>query len=127
VTPSPVLVLVVEDEELIRHVLEEALTDGGFAVAMATTGDEAMALLDAEGANYSALVTDVNLAGSHSGWDIARRAREINDKLPVVYMTGASAHEWASRGVPNSQLMSKCPSGDFSSHMSRLSTAEKAA
>jgi DNA-binding response OmpR family regulator len=52
-------------------------------------------------------VTDVNLPGEISGWDIARRAREINDKLPVIYMTGGSAHEWASRGVPNSQLMPK--------------------
>jgi DNA-binding NtrC family response regulator len=56
---SSVLVFVVEDQELIRHVLEEALTDGGFAVAMATSGEQAMAMLDAEGADYSALVTDV--------------------------------------------------------------------
>jgi hypothetical protein len=37
----------------------------------------------------------------------AKRAREINDKLPVIYMTGANAHEWGSRGVPNSQLVPK--------------------
>jgi DNA-binding response OmpR family regulator len=104
---SSVLVFIVEDEELIRHILEEALTEGGFSVAMATTGDEAISLLEAEGADYSALVTDVNLPGKLSGWDVARRAREINDKLPVIYMTGASAHDWASKGVPNSQIMPK--------------------
>jgi DNA-binding NtrC family response regulator len=104
---SSVLVFVVEDQELIRHVLEEALTDGGFAVAMATSGEQAMAMLDAEGADYSALVTDVNLPGKLSGWDVAKHAREINDKLPIIYITGASAHDWASKGVPNSQLMPK--------------------
>ncbi|WP_159014817.1 response regulator transcription factor [Acidisoma sp. S159] len=102
-----VLVFVVEDEELIRHLLEEALTDGGFAVVMAATGEEAMALLSSEGAKYSALVTDVNLPGKFSGWEVARHAREINAALPVIYMTGASAYEWASQGVPNSQLIPK--------------------
>jgi hypothetical protein len=38
---------------------------------------------------------------------VARHAREINATLPVTYMTGASAHDWASQGVPNSQLMPK--------------------
>jgi DNA-binding response OmpR family regulator len=107
VTTPPMLVFVVEDDELIRDLVEEALIDGGFAVARAITGDEAIALLNTDGADYSALVTDVNLPGEISGWDIARRAREINDKLPVIYMTGGSAHEWASRGVPNSPLMPK--------------------
>ena len=104
---SSVLVFVVEDQEIIRHVLEEALTDGGFAVAMATNGEQAMVMLDAKEADYSALVTDVNLPGKFSGWDVAKHAREINDKLPVIYITGASAHDWASRGVPNSQLLPK--------------------
>jgi DNA-binding NtrC family response regulator len=85
----------------------QPLTDGGFAVAMATSGEQAMAMLDAEGADYSALVTDVNLPGKLSGWDVAKHAREINDKLPIIYITGASAHDWASKGVPNSQLMPK--------------------
>ena len=104
---SSVLVFVVEDEEFIRHLLEEALTGGGFAVTLATGGEEAMAMLNAEEANYSALITDIKLGGKISGWDIARRAREINDKIPVVYITGDSGHDWGSKGVPNSQLVPK--------------------
>ena len=102
-----VLVLVVEDEEVIQHVLEEALTEGGFEVAVASSGEEAFAMLDAHGTDYSALVTDINLPGEFSGWDVAKHAREINDVLPVIYMSGASAHEWASKGVPNSQITPK--------------------
>ena len=104
---SSVLVFVAEDEELIRNLLEGALTDGGFAVILAANGEGAMALLDAEGANYSALITDVKPGGRVSGWDIARRARQINDKMPVVYITGDSGHDWGSKGVPNSQLVQK--------------------
>jgi DNA-binding response OmpR family regulator len=106
VAKASVVVLVVEDEPVIRQVLEDAQTEGGFAVAMVGTGDEAMAILNADGAEYSALVTDVNLPGT-SGWEVARRGREINATLAVIYMTGASAHDWASQGVPNSQLMPK--------------------
>jgi DNA-binding NtrC family response regulator len=104
---SSVLVFIVEDDEVIRQLLEDALTEGGFTVAMAVTGDEAMQMLEADGASYSALVTDINLPGKFSGWDVARNAREINDALPVIYMSGASAHDWASKGVPQSQLMPK--------------------
>ena len=36
-----------------------------------------------------------------------RRARAINPDLPVVYITGANADEWAVQGVPNSILLTK--------------------
>ena len=99
--------IVVEDEALIQLAVEDALTEGGFTVTLASSGEQAMAILNAEGAHFRALITDVNLAGQLMGWDVARRAREINDELPVIYMTGASAHDWASKGVPNSMLLSK--------------------
>lgn len=105
-TPS-VRVFVVDDEELIRLLLEEALTDGGFAVTNAASGDEAMAMLDADGAAYRALITDINLRGRISGWDVARRARKISAKVPVIYMTGDSGHDWGSKGVPNGRLLQK--------------------
>ena len=41
------------------------------------------------------------------GWDVARHAREGKPDMPVVYMTGDSADEWASKGVPNSILLTK--------------------
>jgi hypothetical protein len=34
-------------------------------------------------------------------------AREINPSFPVVYMSGDSAEDWASQGVPNSIMLSK--------------------
>jgi CheY-like chemotaxis protein len=106
VTPS-VLVFVVEDQDAVLDVLEEALVDGGFTIAAASSGEDAIAMLDEEGAGYSALITDIRLPGRVSGWDVARRAREINEKLPVIYITADSGHEWASKGVPNSQLILK--------------------
>jgi CheY-like chemotaxis protein len=108
VIPS-VLIFLVEDEISIQELLEVTLEEGGFAVAKACSGEEALAMLEADGANYRALITDVNLASRKkiTGWDVARRARQLNDQLPVVYMTGGNGHEWASQGVPNSTLVSK--------------------
>jgi len=53
------------------------------------------------------LITDINLPGKLSGWEAAKRARELNPDIPVIYMTGAAADDWASRGVPNSLLLQK--------------------
>ena len=102
-----VLVLIVDDEALILHTFQDAFEEGGFAVATAATAEKAMALLEAEGAAYKALVTDVNLGGKLTGWDVAKRSRELVPDMPVVYITGAAADEWASNGVPNSILINK--------------------
>ncbi|UPJ35829.1 response regulator [Bradyrhizobium sp. 4] len=105
---SVVVVLVVEDDPLIHDIVGEALVDGGFMVAQASTPEDARDMIDAPDAPYRALVTDINLApGKPTGWDLARRAREINSDLPVVYMTGDSQDQWATYGVPNSVLITK--------------------
>jgi hypothetical protein len=64
-------------------------------------------MLEAEGRAYKALVTDVDLPGGASGWDVAHRARELFSDLPVVYTTAGNAHEWSANGVPNSVLITK--------------------
>lgn len=103
-----VVVLVVEDNALIHDLLGEALIDGGFRVAQASTGADALAMLEAPEAAFRALVTDINLEpGPSTGWDIAKRAREINSKLAVIYMTGNSEHQYASNGVPDSIMLTK--------------------
>jgi len=106
VSLGTIVIFVVEDELMTQEVLQLALEEGGFAVSAASSGDQAMAMLEAQSPEFRALITDVNLSpGKLTGWDVARRARELNPDLPVVYMTGGSAHEWSSMGVPNSVLL----------------------
>ena len=101
------VILVVEDDHAIQSVVEEALTDGGFEPAIAASGEEAVTLLKGGLTKYRALVTDINLRGTMGGWEVAKVAREIDPEFPIIYMTGASADEYASRGVPNSILLTK--------------------
>jgi CheY-like chemotaxis protein len=102
------VIMVVEDDQLVQSVVEEALTDGGFEVVIASSGESAVRLLEDSDVKYRALVTDIKLGRDKmDGWDVARRAREMDPEFPVVYMTGDSAEDWASKGVPKSILLNK--------------------
>jgi DNA-binding response OmpR family regulator len=99
--------LVVEDDQLIQAMIEDALSDGGFESAVTASGKEAIELLKSQTSRYRAVLTDINLHGNIAGWEVARVAREIDPKMPVVYMTGTHGEEWASKGVPESVLLLK--------------------
>ena len=101
------VILVVEDDQPLQVIVEDALTEGGFEPAIAASGEEAVTLLMGRLTKYRALVTDVNLLGTMDGWEVAKRAREIDPEFPVVYMTGARADDYGSQGVPNSILLTK--------------------
>ena len=101
------VILVVEDEALIQTFVEQALSDGGFETAVVASGEEAVTLLNGDKGKYRALVTDINLRGKMEGWQVAQHAREIEPDFPVVYMSGAAAADWTSKGVPNSIMLSK--------------------
>ena len=98
-------ILLVEDDQLIQSIVEEALTEGGFEVSIFASGEEAVAALNHK--TFRAVVSDVHLSGKMEGWDVARVAREIDPALPIIYMTGKAAEEWSSKGVPNSVLLTK--------------------
>jgi CheY-like chemotaxis protein len=101
-----VVVLIAEDEAAIRDILKLSFEDGGFSVILASSGEEAIAAMEAD-RGLRALITDIKLGSKVTGWDVARHGRELNPDLPVVYVTGSEGHDWASLGVPNSVLIEK--------------------
>ena len=101
------VILVVEDDQEIQSIVEDALTEGGFEPAIAPSGEEAVTLLRGNRGSYRALVADVTLRGRMDGWEVAKQAREIDPAFPIIYITAAHAGQWASRGVPNSVLLTK--------------------
>ena len=98
-------ILLVEDDQLIQNMVEEALTEGGFEVSIFASGEEAVAALSRK--TFRAVVSDIHLSGKIEGWEVARVAREIDPALAIIYMTGKAAEEWSSKGVPNSVLLTK--------------------
>lgn len=105
--PAAPVLLYVEDEILVQAMLVTALEEAGFSVLVADQGEQAMAVLASKSQSLHGLITDVNLGKGPDGWDVARAARELVSGLPVVYVSAASEHEWTSRGVPNSLMISK--------------------
>ena len=99
--------LVVEDEWLLLDVVEAELSDEGFHVLTAASGQEAMSTLNDAADNITCLLTDIRLGDGMDGWEIAKRARQLNSSLPVIYMTGDSHLQWQTNAVPNSVLLSK--------------------
>jgi DNA-binding response OmpR family regulator len=101
------VILVIEDEYAIQELVGDALTEGGFATDILSSGEEALTLFRGGLKNYKALVTDVALKGRLNGWEVAAQIRETDPVFPVIYMSGAHAYEWPSKGVPNSNMLAK--------------------
>lgn len=100
--------LLVEDEILIRDLLQTALEDSGYSVVTVSHSGEAIQILDGIGGQaISALITDVQLGEGPDGWALARTARKLQPQLPIIYMSGQDARDWPSRGVPNSLFLQK--------------------
>jgi DNA-binding response OmpR family regulator len=103
---EPIVVLVVDDDTSIQQIVQETLTDDGFASKIASSGEEAIGLLNSN--QYRLLIIDIALGKDGvKGWAVARRARAFNSTLPVIYITGGSPDEWSIQGVPNSILLRK--------------------
>jgi len=98
--------LVVDDEALIRFEMVDTLQAGGYTVSECGDGTSALIAID-ESTVLHGLITDVNMGTGPTGWIVARHARQKFPDIAVVFVTGDSAADWASEGVPNSIVMQK--------------------
>ena len=99
-------VLLVEDELFIAEVIQDALEERGLRVKSAHTDRSAYDLLENEARSFSVLIADINLGPGASGFDVARRARELHAEVKVVYITGHAAH-LQKQGVEGSLMVPK--------------------
>lgn len=99
-------VLLVEDEALISMLVSDWLIELGFEVHEARTADEALDYIGAGGA-VDVLFTDINLPGSMTGAELARKARALLPELPVVYASGRYRGDDLGGLVPHSAFMPK--------------------
>jgi len=105
--PAAPILLYVEDEAITQDLVATTLREAGFGLLVASNGDEALARLADHELILRGLITDINLGDCPDGWEVARRARQANANLPVVYVSGACGHEWTARGVPHSLMIAK--------------------
>jgi CheY-like chemotaxis protein len=85
------LILVVEDEALVRMTLVDVLEDAGFKVIEVVHADEALRVLKAV-SDIQALVTDVEMPrGSINGFELARRVRTERQEIGILIASGRAA------------------------------------
>ena len=88
--PSRRRVLLVDDEEAVRRFVERVLRDGGYQTTVAVDGVDALKVAE-EMKGVDLLVTDLMMP-QMSGDELARRLRQKDPSLKVLYLTGYSDH-----------------------------------
>jgi len=78
-------ILVVDDEEMIRNILNEFLTGLGFEVVEAKDGREALTIFRKQ--RIDMVVSDIRMPGM-SGLDLLKWVKSISPKTPVLIITG---------------------------------------
>jgi PAS domain S-box-containing protein len=109
VAGSTARILVVDDDDLVRHMVAAQLEDEGFATLVATSGTEAISLL-ASGEVVDALVSDLSMPGMN-GLVTIRKARAMRPRLPCFLLTGYAGERAALSGEDTFTLVRKPVSG----------------
>jgi DNA-binding response OmpR family regulator len=100
-------VLVVEDERELCALLTDILESEGFTTRCTQTAEQAYDALR-RGERFACMVVDVNLGRGHTGYDVARFARQLDAALPVIYVSGQTSPEsFNTHGVPGSLFLPK--------------------
>lgn len=82
------VVLVVDDEVLIRMTVRATLEDEGYDVKEAGNVDEALLVLD--GGGIAAVLADIEMPGTLNGIDLARLIRAVWPAIPLIVTSGRS-------------------------------------
>jgi DNA-binding response OmpR family regulator len=77
--------LVVEDDPRLGRLLSRLFTNDRHVVDLATTGQDAIELLDAN-PGFDAVILDVGLPGI-DGFEVARRIRTTGSRIPILMLT----------------------------------------
>lgn len=91
-------VLVVEDEETVRRLVESVLKMHGYVVFAASSAQEALELADDAELRVDLLLTDLNMPDM-SGRELARRICAERDGVRLLYMSGHDEDGVLGHGV----------------------------
>lgn len=89
-SPSPII-LVVDDEHLLREAIAQSLLDEGHIVLTASNAREAIQYLSNEMVDL--LITDIVMPGGMDGFQLAQKAKSMRPNLRVIYMSGYYSSE----------------------------------
>ena len=97
VRTPPATILIVDDEEPIRRLVDRILQSAGYATRLASSGADALALADGPGP-IDLMVTDMMMP-EMNGDEVARRLRQRYPALKVLYYTGFTDRLFDEKGT----------------------------
>jgi PAS domain S-box-containing protein len=102
------LILLVEDDDLVRSCSNDMLQDLGYRVIAAQDGREALRLLDAN-PEIDLIFTDLGLPGALTGEQMAEFARRCRPGIKVLFTTGYVQPDkmMRSRWLPGTEMLGK--------------------
>ena len=89
-------VLVVDDEEMLREVLDKLLTQEGYRVSLAASGEEALQL--AKSSSFDIAIVDVMMPGI-DGIQTLEELKRLDDQMPVIICTAYGSKENVFRAL----------------------------
>lgn len=84
---SKATILMVDDDDMLRDLIVDALRDLDYTVLVAEDGPGAMAILE-HGTPVDVLFSDVSMPNGMSGVELAARARRLRPGVPVILASG---------------------------------------
>ena len=102
------VVLVVDDEFLVRTVLSEILKDAGFHVLQAETANDAIAILEhpPQADHVDLVFSDVKMPGM-DGFELARWVNENKAGMPVILASGYIGKTNMASGLRCAEVLKK--------------------
>ncbi|HWR51029.1 MAG TPA: ATP-binding protein [Bryobacteraceae bacterium] len=91
-------ILLVEDEDGVRHLVREILEQRGYKVMEASSGEAALAILERDHQSFELLLTDVVMP-KMSGRDLAEAAALLRPNLRVLFLSGYTDQVVMDHGV----------------------------
>jgi CheY-like chemotaxis protein len=92
------VVLIAEDEPMVRGIMARTLRDSGYAVLEAADGKEALEILEARGGDVSLIVADVVMPGL-GGREMATRLAQRWPRVSVLFTSGYTGLDVVRRGL----------------------------
>jgi len=95
-------VLMVEDEPVLRELIEEVLTGHGYHILSASSGAEALHVWNDHDGKIDLLLTDMVMPGGMTGQQLAAQLRPRDPRLKVIITSGYS-QEMVGRNLTPSE------------------------
>jgi two-component system OmpR family response regulator len=89
-------ILVVDDEDVLREMLGDALRLSGFEVLEAADGSKALAVL--QGGKVDLIISDVNMPGM-DGYEMLSHLRAQGDETPAIMLTARRERADVTKGL----------------------------